>query len=380
MKNLLYFSLKKYFNFTNKYYYFFDGLFKYQNKLKKEILNDIKIPPSTYRLNRINEIAKNNNHNILLKYFKVNFLLKEKQIHYEMLLSRLFMAIYYKNEDKEDIKQLEEAIGENNYLKPIFIMFRVLLKMNQNKLYSEIMEEILDDINYLYSFPREFFDEELEAIFLLILLYANKSKEAINDKVCYNKYSNLLWMYYHIMGTIAFVELDYAKAIVFYQRVEKIYLEDSNIKRYLVAKNNIAAMFNILNFPQLSLEVILPILNYVINDREKYSISKHIIMHYFMALFMLDDYKQIILFYKMYLEEQNLRVRVTNIIILIAYFKEGYTKEKLKEITNDIEPLTNIVYKKLYEKVEIPKEYNDIFKSSEYLYYISKKMKFFIEE
>ncbi len=379
MKEIHYFSLQNYFDYTNRYYYYFDGMFKYTDKLKKEVLVDLNIPASTYRLNRIIDNAKNDNHITLLNYFQTHQIDKNYQSKYEKLLSRLYMAIYYKYDSKADYQELESYIEQNNYLKPIFILFRILLKMNQNKLYAEIMEDIREDVSFISHFPKEFFYEELEAIFLMVLLYANQSKEAIGDKTCYSKYPSLLWMYYHVMGSVAYTEEDYSKAILFYEKAEKIYLEDSNIKRYCIAKNNIAAMYNKLHFPQLALEVITPVLNYVLNEETKYSFTKHIIMHYLMALFMLEDYQQIILFNEMYLNDEELKVKVTMLIVLLAYFKMNYKKEEIDYQIIEYSDMANQIYDNLYEKKKFSKEIFQQFCTSDYLKYIAKTMKF-IEE
>lgn len=376
MKEISYYSLQVYFEKTNKYYYFFDGMFKYKNKLKKEVLVDLNIPASTYRLNRIIDVAKNDNHKTLLSYFEIQPLDETYQTKYEILLSRLYMAIYYKYEAKEDYIELEKYINLNNYLKPIFVLFRIMYMMNQNKLYSEIINDIKEDVEYISHFPKEFFESELESMFLMVLLYANKSKEAIHNKNCYSKYPNQLWMYYHIMGTVAYQEEDYSKSILFYSKAEKLYFEDSNIKRYILAKNNIAAMYNKLKFPQLALEVIIPILNYVLNEETKYPYTKHIVMHYLMALFMLEDYNQIILFNEMYLGNDSIKVRVSMIVVLLSYYLQDYRKEEIDFQIIEYCDLTKNIYEFLFEKKRLSKETKEILLSSDYLRYIAKKMKF----
>ena len=65
-------NLDNYFNSTRHYFYFFDSLFKIKNRTKKEILELLNIPDSTYRTNRLMNFVKNDNISILLNFFRYN--------------------------------------------------------------------------------------------------------------------------------------------------------------------------------------------------------------------------------------------------------------------------------------------------------------------
>lgn len=374
MNSLLLFCLDNYFKKTNKYYYFFDGMFKYKNILKKEILIDLKIPASTYRLNRIIDNAKNDNHISLLKYFNVDTLDTNIQLKYEMLLSRLYMAIYYKYDIQECYDKLEEYINQNNYLKPIFVLFRILYKMNSNKSYINIMEEIKEDVDYIFCFPREYFENELEPIFLNVLLFTKKSNVAIYDKTCYSKYPNFLWMYYHIMGTNAYTNKDYSKAILFYEEASKLYFKDSNVKRYLASRMNLTFMYNALFLPQLAIEVIYPILNYILNNETVYFFSKNVVLHYIMSLFMLEDYKGIIMFNEMHLlNNDNFKVRVSVIAVIASCYFENYNKDMIDTKLIEFCDLTRKFYDYIYNNIELDDDSKKTLLSAFYLKRIYEK-------
>lgn len=90
------FNLSAYFGITNKYYFFFDGMFKIKNESKLEALDSMNIPSSTYRKSRKDNIIKNDNHLILLKYFDISEKLGKLE-DYEQVINELFSNIYYKN-------------------------------------------------------------------------------------------------------------------------------------------------------------------------------------------------------------------------------------------------------------------------------------------
>ena len=52
-----YFSLDDYFKKTRNYFTFIDGVFKQTSSKKKEVLDKLNIPDSTYRTNRAKDRA-----------------------------------------------------------------------------------------------------------------------------------------------------------------------------------------------------------------------------------------------------------------------------------------------------------------------------------
>lgn len=94
------FKLTTYYSETNKYYYFFDGMFKIRNLSKLETLDGLNIPSSTYRINRKNSLLKNDNHKAILNFFNVNENLKD-MIKCEKTLSELFSCLTLSNQRKK---------------------------------------------------------------------------------------------------------------------------------------------------------------------------------------------------------------------------------------------------------------------------------------
>ena len=93
------FKLDKYFNKTDKYYHFFDGLFSYNKQNKDNTLIGLNIIPSSYRVERTRSVVKNNNIPILLDYFGYNKISKEMQKKYEALFAKIYYCCYYKSQN-----------------------------------------------------------------------------------------------------------------------------------------------------------------------------------------------------------------------------------------------------------------------------------------
>lgn len=131
MRKDILFRLDSYVDTTQFYYYFFDGLFKKEEELKKDILEKLNIPSSTYRTNRQTTLAKNDNHIILLNYFKINPIDDSFKVEYDYLLSNIYLCLYFRKieEIPSLSNKLEEYILQNNAYKPLFILFRILIKI-----------------------------------------------------------------------------------------------------------------------------------------------------------------------------------------------------------------------------------------------------------
>ncbi len=115
----------------------------------------MNIPSSTYRKSRKDNAIKNDNHLIILKYFGISEKLGKLE-EYEQVINELFSNIYYKNNQliEKYSKILEGYIEENNYLKPIFTLFSILVKIVTLKETKKIYDGIKDDIDYLCFFQK----------------------------------------------------------------------------------------------------------------------------------------------------------------------------------------------------------------------------------
>ncbi len=370
-----FFSLKVYFENTNKYYLFFDGLIKKSGRMQRDILAEVKIPTSSYRVSRNVETSRTDSHLVLLNYFNIKPLNSSKQTEYEYILAQLYAAIYYKNDVQIDFlySKIVDFIKEDNFLKPIFVLFKILIKMNNIKNYSDFLKAIKEDLDYICFFPKEYFYEKLEVLYLLVLLFTNRDKKTLHSEIGYDKYPSLTWLYYHILGTFAYLNDNCSEAILFYKKAEDIYFQDCNINRYILMKNNIAAMYNRMGYENLALDTIQPVFSYITNINSFLPVKSYIIMHYFMALFMLKHYKEIIMNYELYLDNSNI-LPTTAIILMFCYKMSDYNNEKCLFL-KDLDERTKLIYEFLFEKRILKSKEKELIETSNYLRQICQAMK-----
>ena len=89
------FSLNEYFNKTQKCYYFIDGLFNYTKTIKKEVFQTVDVYGNSYRTDRLKDNVKNNNRELLLKYFNYNMIDNSFQHKYEVCISKIYYCLCF---------------------------------------------------------------------------------------------------------------------------------------------------------------------------------------------------------------------------------------------------------------------------------------------
>ncbi len=357
------FDLSNYFGLTNKYYYFFDGLFKIKNESKLEILENLNIPSSTYRKSRKDNVIKNDNHLILLKYFGISEKLGKLE-EYEQVINELFSNIYYKNNQaiEKYSKMLERYIEDNNYLKPIFTLFRILVKIVTLKETKKIFAGIKDDIDYLCYFTENYFEKDFKIIYRILLYFAGRSDACLKDYSIDNKYPHLSWLYHHLRASFNYYSKNYAEAILYYTSAMNFYLRDINIKRVLDCQLNIGAMYNYIHAYKDALNKLSPLVEYAVYQTTDIPLRCYSIMHYFIALLQIDAYDEIMLALNNWESGPEIINDVSAMVGIIASYKTGVKEKMLKESLNyRIEKDVDVksIFDKLYHKIPLPNSFNE---------------------
>lgn len=359
--------LKAYLNLTQKYYYFFDGIIKMNKVLKKDLLKEVGISISSYKNSRSIDIAVNNNHLLLLKYFNINRIDDNYVEYAEKILTDIYFSIYYKREYLYDshMNDIDKLINDNNYLKPIFLVFKVLLIMNSNKPYDTICDLIKNDMEYLGFIPSNYFYNELKYYYELTLLYVKRINNITYNFTAEDKYHNLLWMYYHIKGTFYYINNDYGRSLVYFQHLCEIYKKDYNLIRAVACKNNILQEYNLLGLYDLTIEEATPIINYLIYQTDNKRVSMYAIRHLFAAFVLSEKYNDLINYYKNFINDISLVKGTASICLLIAYKKCNYKKDYVERNLKDIicaNEKNKIAYNKLFNNYDIKEaEYKKYF-------------------
>lgn len=340
-----YFKLDDYFNTTQRYFYFLDGVFRSCDRGKKEVLDELKIPDSTYRTNRLKPKARNSwTYMPIVEYFGYNMLDSTKQKQYEKCLAKIFHNIYFKNtESLKKLKvELEEYINENNYLKPIFILFRVLVTYALIDRYSEQKRVVEEDLEYLDYFKKNYFTEDLQFLLLIIKYFFGKKVNLVEIENYAHRCKGIVWFYYYLSGTINYLNKNDREALSYYELVLDIFLKDFNIDRYASMINNISFIYNYSGKYALGLEKSSQLVNYAVSDSNVSNNVKYCIKHYLFSAFMLNKYEDICEFFDEIEDDSYLG----DIYIVIAYFthKIVYGKESIlpNNIINRISKSDNL--------------------------------------
>ena len=208
------YNLKDYYEKTYYNLILFDALFKKEDKNKEVILDELGIVASTYRKARQKE--QRIGHEIVNKlnaYFGLNNIDPKKIPVYEALLSRIMTELNFKTENvlDDEKKLLAECINDNNVLKPIFIMFDILMKISNSKLGIAKLVELTKDDYQLVNSHEKLYTDELMMVYLMIQCFFESS-----SKIDFNKIDEMLsknpyakGMIYYLASSRYFIDGDY---------------------------------------------------------------------------------------------------------------------------------------------------------------------------
>ncbi len=245
------YNLKDYYEKTYYNLILFDALFKKEGKNKEVILDELGIVASTYRKARQKE--QRIGHEIVNKlnaYFGLNNIDPKKIPLYEALLSRIMTELNFKTENvlDDEKKLLAECINDNNVLKPIFIMFDILMKISNSKLGIAKLVELTKDDYQLVKSHEKLYTDELMMVYLMIQCFFESS-----SKIDFNKIDEMLsknpyakGMIYYLASSRYFIDGDYNNSLIYAKFGEEIYIKEHNINRLLAIQNNICNLYFLL--------------------------------------------------------------------------------------------------------------------------------------
>ena len=321
--NTYIFSLEEYFERTPKYYHFFDGLFVYEKKLKKDVLKEIDVYENSYRVERTRPLVNNANKKLILDYFKYNDVDHESRLKYEICISKIYYCSYYFKLDtlKELLLEIDTYIEENNFLKPLFVLFKVFGTIPFYNDIEEVKGIFTEEINYLKSFIRtKYFSEELAYLYKVVLLHFEVHKNMLELDEYSNMYRELRWFDYTIRANYYYFKEKDFDSLMYYNAALEEFKEAYNVERQLRTINNIASAYNQLGKYQLSINVTEKVIKYAFSQEVSFWI-KSIAMHYLFSNLMLRRYKEVLEFYNVIVLDEKFLNQVSVIIILVSAFK-----------------------------------------------------------
>ena len=367
------YNLDEFFTSAKKYYYFIDGMFKYKDILKKQLLVDLMIPESTYRANRSNDNFANKNHLKLFKHFRVNVAKKEYQTDYELLLTKIFINVYYRrfSEIVNVMDFLETCIQQNNHLKPIFVLFRTFIICNDYITFEQITERTKEDFHYLSCFPKEYYGKQFYKMYEILKFFIDSKKtnplDINNSEITHE----LLGIYYGILANKYRENNKIGESILYNQLALKQFQKDFNITRMTTTASNIGYLCNhIFEFDLsiLNLEPFVEYISYQKNSNELDKFNRIIIFQYLYALFMSKKFDKIIRIFEI-AEIKKEMLTETSICILLftlKHLKINYIQyEDYFDFNNNLK--AKIIFDYLFNKKKLSNDEKNLILKMNYV-------------
>jgi hypothetical protein len=293
-------NLDKYFYTTKKYYNFFDAISKEKDELKSDIMKELKIVYSTYRTNKRKENSPRDYIDLLLAYTKYSDVDLVNKNNYEVLLTKIYYTIYYRQlKDLSSLsEELNKYIEENNYLKPVFVLFKMFCVINEIALVYDIIKRYKQEFDYLYLFRKEnYFEGNLRLIFLLVLFHADYAVDRNEIENLVYENTELSWLYNNVMAAHYYKSGNDIKAYMYYNETIKNYEIDDNIERKMFTISNISYLLNLEDMYVASIDKTEKVINYIYSQKNEVWME-YITQHYLFSLLMLKRYDQIIMFFE----------------------------------------------------------------------------------
>lgn len=292
-----YFSLDDYFKKTRNYFTFIDGVFKLTSSKKKDVFDKLLIPDSTYRTNRLKEKAKYKwSYLPILEYFGYKDVNPNDQSKYELLLAKIYHNAYYKDMEslKKLSKELDEAIDENNFLKPVFVLFRIFIAYITVDKFSQQLVVIKEDFEFVSYFRKDYLTEEFLFMYQMFSFYFGKNVSNIELENYAVKHPKLLWLYYLLRGSYNYLRKNDIEALSYYELLVDLLWKDFNIERFSIFTSNLAFIYNYQGKYSLSLEKSSKLVPYAIVTDNASEHNRYSIKHYIFSLYMLNKFDEII--------------------------------------------------------------------------------------
>lgn len=302
----------------------FDVLIKENVKNKDLFLESINISPSTYRRSKRTEQKMGKNIvKELCEYYNIKLLTREEIVHEQMYLTQIYNIYYYKiNYNKLYILgKLDEKIANKDILYPIYMLFKLVLILDNN----ENFENIKTFNEYLYNEVMKYelyYTDELKELLYIVSNNSLIIKDSVSEMYCYN------------IAKQKIKEEKYIEAMYFINKAIELLLNNNNYNR-------------LIDFNILLLECYLNIYDYskyynlasslYYCCTNKFNDEQSIInKHYALSLIALKKYEQLKFVYKKINSITNTEV----LCILIAKYntnKEDYNLyyKEIMELLND---------------------------------------------
>lgn len=287
------FNLDYYFNNQKILYSFFDAKLKEAHLLQKDVLKKYGISQSAFRSHKNKNYDFDNYLKILTKEFKITTLNNEKKQYYEFLINKIIYRITKYN--KLDLPELETSllscISDNNYLKPIFELFYVLLEIFKADFNNQNLN-IKDIILKLLPYTKNYYIQELNYLYYSLFDFLTKSNRA------YVFNSNKQFKHITILELLlkykANLYINPEKALIYNQLFLKEANNTNNFEYIRIANIDACYLLNVLKEEHISFDLSKKLIGSFINNP---FYQTRILENFLYSSFILEKYNNILLIY-----------------------------------------------------------------------------------
>lgn len=232
MKNI--FSINLYFSSLKYMVYFYDILIKNNSTTKESLFKELDISYMSYT--RAIEYDSNAGRKIikkLEKYFNINELDYSKENEYEDVVNSIISRFYYRGDNLEEfVPILIKYIDENNYLKPIFLLLKLLINLSSNKSPEILLEENIELFHILRDYKKKYFTSPFIEIYKIIEISFNGDVLMDFDyETSYNE--NMFGLIYNAYSTNAYLSKNYNLCLYYAKEARDYFLRDYNFMRVI---------------------------------------------------------------------------------------------------------------------------------------------------
>lgn len=225
-------NLDDYFYSTRYALFYFDIQIKKLEITKEALLKDLDIPYISYR--RSKEDDTNVGKKIILKlekHFSMSPLDIERQEEYEDILNKVLIRFYYRGDDLKEFEPiLEKYIEENNFLKPIFQLFALLIRLVSNKYIGRVAENEVTNFQELLSYKKHYYVSPFIELLVMLEVSFSGNRLIEFDKDIYFA-EEMRGLIYYSYSANAYLAKKYDLCLYYARECKEYLIKDSNYKR-----------------------------------------------------------------------------------------------------------------------------------------------------
>lgn len=341
MKNLYF--LDDYFNSYEYMICYYDILMKQESLTKEAILKELQIPYMTYsRAKHSNSKASTEIISKLEGYFKICPLELNKKEYYEGLINDILVDFYYRKDSLSLYEpKLIAEIEENNYLKPIFSLLLLLVRLVKIESPKRLLEKNIELYNYVKRFKQMYKPSPFHESFTIVdVLYSQDHLVDFSTSAPFDKY--MLGIVYNVYALNAYLAKKYELCLYYARECQEHLLNDYNFKRLMLINLTYFACLNYTGEYHKCEILSLHQLSYLSGDESASDLIHATKIHYYTAAYGMRHFADIIRYIES-LDKLDANDLIFALLASSRYDMEGYSslKQKYIDASNSFSSIQN---------------------------------------